>query len=317
MARAEEVLARCLDEHPAFLGSVLPLASTMLARGAEPAGVAEHVERRVREVTPSVRFMLGTALYEANATVEAERQFRGLLERQPASGPARVALAEALLSQGRYAEAAQEAVAVDPESPARPAALRTGATSSLLAGDLDGVSRLLDGDGDGDGGGLPADDRALFSAWLALARGEDGPTWLPPGCAGLLAVVLEALLRLVEVDAFALLVGLLDRVGMPWRERREVLAAMYLRRGFLESAGDEWIDVCSEAGVDVPALIGLAQVAYARGQLEDARVFAAEACALEPNHEVAERLATRLAAVAGREGASMTQVLMTPVDHSG
>jgi tetratricopeptide (TPR) repeat protein len=262
--------------------------------------------------------MLGTALYEAGATVEAERQFRGLLERQPASGPARLALAEALLSQGRYAEAAQEAGAVEGVFHAA-AALRTQATSRLLAGDLDGVSRMLDGkvEEDADTASLLAGDRALFGAWLALARGEDPPASLPPGCAGLLTVVLEALLRLVEVDAFALLVGLLDRVGMPWRERREVLATMYLRRGFLESAGDEWIDVCTDAGPDVAALIGLAQVAYARGHEQDARVFAAEACALEPGHEVAQRLAARLGVAGENNVTPDAQVLLAPADQWG
>lgn len=293
LAGAEEVLSRCLDDHPAFLGCVLPLAATMLQRGAEPEAVATDVERRVRDVTPSVRFMLGTALYEAGATAEAERQFSGVLERQPASGAARAALAESLLSQGRYADAAEQAAAVAVDSACRPAALRTQATAALLAGDAEAAGRLL-----ADGAGLPDDDRALFAAWLSRAQGEEGPSRLPAGSAELLTIVLEALLRLVEVDAFAQLVPLLERVGMPWRERRETLAAMYLRRGFLESAGDEWLGVCAEAGPDARALIGLAQVAYARGLSDDARVFAVEACALEPGHELAERLAARLAVAA-------------------
>ncbi|MBW3609823.1 MAG: hypothetical protein KY463_16115 [Actinobacteria bacterium] len=132
LARTQEVLSRCLDEHPAFLGCVLPLATVMLERGAEPAAVAADVEQRVRELTPSVRFMLGTALYEAAATADAERQFRGVLERQPASGAARAALAEALLSQGRYAEAAEQA---------RSDAERTSAALDQSSAALDAASR--------------------------------------------------------------------------------------------------------------------------------------------------------------------------------
>ena len=49
----------------------------------------------------------------------------------------------------------------------------------------------------------------------------------------------------------------------PARERRELLAAMYLRRGFLESAADEWIAAVQEDGADARALFGLAQVAPA------------------------------------------------------
>ena len=51
--------------------------------------------------------MLGTALYEAGASAAGEAQFRAVLARQPHSGRARVALAEALLAQRRYAEAAE------------------------------------------------------------------------------------------------------------------------------------------------------------------------------------------------------------------
>ena len=74
----------------------------MLKRGASADEVVETVEPRVETVSPSVRFLLGTALYEAGETAAAEVQFRGVVERQPGSGPARAALAESLVSQGRW-----------------------------------------------------------------------------------------------------------------------------------------------------------------------------------------------------------------------
>ena len=61
---------------------------------------------------------------------------------------------------------------------------------------------------------------------------------------------------------------------------------MYLRRGFLESAADEWIAV-AETAPDARAMIGLAQVAVAQGLPDDARSFAAEAVALEPGNSTA------------------------------
>jgi len=97
-----------------------------------------------------------------------------------------------------------------------------------------------------------------------------------------------------EVDTFAQLVPLVDRVGMPARERRELLASMYLRRGFVESAADEWIGVCEEMGPDARALTGLALVAAARELPEDALVFAREANALDPRHEPAALLVRNL-----------------------
>jgi hypothetical protein len=72
------------------------------------------------------------------------------------------------------------------------------------------------------------------------------------------------------------------------------MAQMYLRRGFLESAADEWVAACQDIGPDAAALIGLAQVAYARELPEDAVVFASEAQALDPAHQGAARLLAAL-----------------------
>jgi hypothetical protein len=117
---------------------------------------------------------------------------------------------------------------------------------------------------------------------------------LPREAAPLLTATLEALLRVREVDAFGTLVPLVDRVGMPARERRELLASMYLRRGFLESAADEWIGAIQELGPDAPALTGLALVAAARELPEDALVFAREATALDPDDVRATLLVRKL-----------------------
>jgi hypothetical protein len=73
---------------------------------------------------------------------------------------------------------------------------------------------------------------------------------------------------------------------------------MYLRRGFLDSAGDEWIASVQEGGPDARSLFGLAQVAAARGLLEDAQMFAEETRALDPGHEGASKLLGALAAAA-------------------
>src|SRR3954468_2596531 len=62
-AEAEALLARCLDEHPGFLGTVHPYAAAMLAGGREAADVVATIEERVEKLTASVRFMLGVALF--------------------------------------------------------------------------------------------------------------------------------------------------------------------------------------------------------------------------------------------------------------
>src|SRR5690606_38810988 len=104
------------------------------------------------------------------------------------------------------------------------------------------------------------------------------------------------LLRVVDVDAFATLVPLADVVGIPWRERRERLAQLYLRRGFLESAADEWIAVCQESQPDADALAGLSWVAVGRALPDDAVLLAREALTLDPEHAAARGVLERVAA---------------------
>jgi tetratricopeptide (TPR) repeat protein len=285
-ARAASLLERCLEEHPGFLGAVHPAAAAMLAIGREPAQVVAAIESRIDKLTPSARFMLGIALYEAGAAEAAEEQFRGVLDQQPGSVPARVALAEAILSQARYTEAAAVAAEVGDEEPAVGAARRTELFGLLVAGELDAAASVL-GRARAE---LPAGEAELFGAWLSAANGNPLPAALPGQATHMLAMSLEALLRVQEVDSFGLLVPLVERVGLSLRDRHELLASMYMRRGYLESAADEWISVIQELGPDAPALTGLALVAKAREMPDDALVFALEARQIDPGYAAASRL---------------------------
>jgi tetratricopeptide (TPR) repeat protein len=232
--------------------------------------------------------MIGTALYEAGHAEAAEERFRGVLARMPGNAPALLAVCECLLSRSEFDAAVAVAGEVADDSGAAAAAVRSQAFAALAAGDaaaadqaLDRVRRV----------GLPAAEMALLEAWRRTARRDSVPGTLPAAATPLLASFLEALLRIAHVDAFACLVPLLDLVEIPWRERRELLASMYLRRGFLDSAADEWIAVCREAGPDAGALVGLAQTALARGLAEEARTFAEEALLLDPGDARASVLA--------------------------
>ena len=120
----------------------------------------------------------------------------------------------------------------------------------------------------------------MFAAWQAVRAGATAPAALPAAAGAPILIMLDALARLQALDAFADLVAVLDGVAMPWRERRQVLAELYLRHGYADSAADEWLAICERGGVDAPALRGLAAVASARGLDEDAEVFVAEAEAL-------------------------------------
>jgi tetratricopeptide (TPR) repeat protein len=291
LARARELLDWCLHEYPRFFGTVLPYASVLLNSGIEPDHVAAEIEERVAAPTATVRFMLGTALYEAGAAAEAEHQYRLVLERQPHSSRARVALGEALLSQKRYAEAITEARELPLDDPLAAVACRTEWFARIVGEELDGTDMAARADA----AGLPTDERRLFEAWQAVAAGQAVPPALPFAAVPLLGTILEALLRVQEFEQFERLLPLLHGSPLPIREQRELLASLYLRRGFLASAAEEWMAVCNERA-DARAMVGLAQVAAAHGLPDDAATFASEALSLDPQNPIASQLLAAVAA---------------------
>jgi tetratricopeptide (TPR) repeat protein len=291
----ERLLAECLRDHSGYLGAMHPFATIMLIRGVEPEEMVKTVERTVGDLTPSAHFMVGSALYENKHAEAAELQFRAVLDKQPSSDPARVALSETLLSQCRWADAAEAAAEVEDSSGYALTARRSELFARIMDGDRDGTRRALV---QAEAIEMNTGDLQLFRAWDAVRGGAPAPATLPLESGALLALTLEALLRVEEVEAFAELVPLVEKLGLASRERRELMANMYLRRGFLESAGDEWIAAVQETGPDARALFGLAQVAAGRGLLEDAQMFCEETRTLDPGHTGAGSLLDALAAAA-------------------
>jgi tetratricopeptide (TPR) repeat protein len=282
---ARELLERCLREHPHFLGAVLPYASALLADGIDAETTLGEFERNVPDPSPSARFMLGTALYENGAAAVGESQFRAVLRSQPSSGRARVALGETLLAQRRYAEAASEVQRIDPADPLAAMAARTECFASILAGgrDLQAVlarARTV---------GLPAHELELFGTWSLAALGQGVDSRLDGAAAGLAIVMLEALLRVQDFQSFEVLLGVFEAVELEPRERREMLADMYLRRGYAASAAEEWMAVC-QADPDARALVGLARVAAVRGMTTEVSDFAKAALRHDPDNAMATKL---------------------------
>ncbi|MEY2532978.1 MAG: hypothetical protein QOF29_888 [bacterium] len=289
VAVARALLARCLDEHPGYIGAVAPYASAVLADDVAPEQVVREMAGRSGRLSAIARFLLGMALYEAGHAEAAEGQFRIVVDAQPNNVAARVALAESVLSQRRWAEAAEIAAGVADGVPLAGAARRTELFARIVAGDQEAAERAaLRARSD-----LAAGELAGYDAWRRLAAGQHASV-APADAAPALAVALEALLRVEELDPVASLLAAIDHTAVPPRMRRELLAGIYLRRGFLESAAEEWMEACHEDGPDADALVGLAQVAWAQGLHDDALVFAREAEALDPGHPVAAGLAERL-----------------------
>jgi glycosyltransferase involved in cell wall biosynthesis/thioredoxin-like negative regulator of GroEL len=292
LEQAIELLELCLREHPEFVGAVLPYAGARLADGMEPDAVVRELGLLLGDPSPAARFMLGTALYEAGATSLAETQFRIVLRRQPHSARARVALGEALLAQRRYAEAAAEAAQLPGEDPLATAACRTELFARIAGGDAAGAAAALER---ARGAGLAPEELDLFRAWDELATSGRTAIALPREAVGSLTVMLEALLRVQDFEGFEALLALLERCPLDERERRELLAEIYLRRGFVAAAGEEWMAVCRQQP-DAEALLGLARVATAGGMPREAGEFAAAALARDPDNEAAASLLMQAAA---------------------
>jgi glycosyltransferase involved in cell wall biosynthesis len=286
------LLEFCLREHPSFIGAVLPYASALLADGMQPDAVVSELLRHLPDPAPAARFMLGSALYEAGATSAAETQFRVVLSQQPHSGRARVALGEALLAQRRYAEAAVEAAALSCEDPLALLACRTECFARIAGGDGAGIVDTLDRP---PAAGMPAEELDLFVAWEELERSGRTAIAVDAAALPLLSVMLEAMLRVQDFEPFETMLGLLHRCSLSERERRQLLAEMYLRRGFAPAAAEEWMAVCRERP-DAEALLGLARVAGARGMSREACEFAEAALALDPDNRHAASLLPAAAA---------------------
>jgi tetratricopeptide (TPR) repeat protein len=281
-AAAEALYKQSLRDHPHYLSPILPLVDLMLDRGASPDEIAAEIPSE----RPMAMLLAATALHESGHSAEAEAWFRTVLERQPTNGVARVGLLESLLAQHRFEEAAVEAAKenADPlvATVVAVAALFSHAAFGDQAGLLEALERAAEA-------GVAPHDLALYRAWHAALAGEELPRWLPVEAAPSLLTALEALLRVHDFGAFETAVPLVDLLQLDVRERRERLARMYFRRGFLESAADEWIAV-AEAVPDSQAFVGLAQVAFARGLTEDSVAFLEAALQLEPGNEEAERM---------------------------
>jgi hypothetical protein len=196
-----------------------------------------------------------------------------------------------LLYQRRFGDAAEEAALIDADSPLLAMAVRSELFGRICDGQLDRVEAVL---ARGATARMPRAELDLFEQWARLEGGLEASKTLALPAIGLAGAVLESLLRVECFKAFERLVGLLRASALPEREQRELLATIYLRRGFLASAAQEWMTVCNGVA-DVRALIGLARIARAQGLAEDVAVFAAKALELDPDHPEARRLAGAVA----------------------
>ena len=277
---AKELLDWCMAEHPDVIAVLAPYASVMLQTGVAAEAVAGTIESLVPELTPAAHFVLATVFFGSGAMAAAERQYRAVLTARPGSSQARVQLAETLLNQRRYGPAAEEASTIAEDDAFGGLACRIELWALIASGDMAGAQAAT---ARAARAGVSKAELETFAGWIEIA--SDTPEHelrsLPVAATPLLGVILESMLSAHDFDTFEQLTKLLDHSALARREQRELLAAMYLKHGFLQSAAKEWMAVC-ETSPDVRALLGLARVAQANGQLEDAAVFAGEVLKADP-----------------------------------
>lgn len=211
---------------------------------------------------------------------------------------ARALLASIRAEQGRYAEAhelLQACLAERPDFAEAEAALSEVRAKAALTALNAAARERQRGALELTLGGLPVTaDTAVFRA-LATALGGGVPPRLPADCADAASALLDHLLQHEAFEAFEAAVDVWNAVALPERERREALARIYLGRGYVDSAGEEWLAVAQQEP-DSRALVGLARVASAKGLREDAVELATEALRLDPESDEARRLTALLAA---------------------
>ncbi|MSW49289.1 MAG: glycosyltransferase, partial [Actinobacteria bacterium] len=265
---AEALLEDVLRRSPQQVRAAETLAELLRARGVPGDVVLARIAACAPGMLPTGRHLVAAALHRSGAVEEAETELRAVLAARPGYDAARLELVRLLLLADRLPEAADEALRVPAGSRLEPDALRNAAFARLADGAPvhDVLARTADA--------LPGAEHALFLAWAG------GSPALAPAAAESALTMLNALARMERFEAFEALVGVFERLGLPWRRRRELLAQVYLRRGFLQSAAEEWMRVVDRDGPDADALRGLAIVAARMGLEEDAATFLADAEAL-------------------------------------
>lgn len=196
----------------------------------------------------------------------------------------RMLIAELLLGEGRAQRHAEAIVSVS----GAPAEAEDGADApdpiATVASQTELLARLIAAGQDAEtvlrSHLTAADDAADVPRSHLTAAGD---------AADVLAPLLEALLAIHEFTSFERMLPLLDTSLRPQRERRELLAGMYLRQGFLASAAEEWMAVCADSP-DARAWMGLAKVAQRQQMPEQALDFAQAALACEPGNDEARQL---------------------------
>jgi glycosyltransferase involved in cell wall biosynthesis/Flp pilus assembly protein TadD len=270
-------LERSLAEYPQYLPAGLELADALLAApDADPSAVLARMEAAGNDQATWWLF-LGTAFYERGHVDQAEALFRRALARAPGNGAATVGLAEALLTQHRYADLLAERADLPEATPSAVALARCRVLAAVAASDSTAAGDAVEQFGHGG----DADELRFLQAFAGMAAGSD-PTVLDRGGAAYAIQMLDALARLEEFELFERLVPATQQaIGDP-RTAALTLAELFAARGFYRLSGDWAMRAIELGGPEPRALAVLGKAAVAEGLFEDAVPVLEAALELDP-----------------------------------
>ncbi|MCW2950552.1 MAG: glycosyltransferase [Thermoleophilia bacterium] len=298
--RIEEACAeleRAQELAPTFFGTLIDLTDALLqTRDADAASarVDELLGDRAHGATVNV--LVAAAFHDAGEFTHADERYARVLDANPTHAGALIARAELRLAQRDFASAYSDAMAIDPLDLVAGRAAQAAFLAAVVLGDDRGVDAALERIAHATD--LPAAERAVYGAWRDLATGAtDGVSALVPADPIASQTVLrnlEALAKLEATDEFETLHGLLAVAQPDERIRHLQLAELYLRRQFVDMAGEEYMAYVQRFGPDPVSLTGLGKVATMKELWDDAAVFLGESLGLNPEQPDASRLLTAI-----------------------
>ncbi|MCW2974493.1 MAG: glycosyltransferase [Thermoleophilia bacterium] len=290
-------LERAQEEAPTFLGMLIDLTDALLeTRGVDAASarVDELLGDRSHGATANV--LIAAAFHDAGEYAAAEERYARVLTPNPTHSGALIARAELRLAQRDFEAAYTDAMTIDPLDIVASRAAQAAFLAAVVQEDADRMASSLERIATAQE--LPAAERAVYVAWKELATGaSDGVTALVPTepAAGMTVLRnLEALAKLEATDQFEVLHPLLAQVQPDDRLRHLQLAELYLRRQFVDMAGEEYMEYVQRFGPDPVSLTGLGKVATMKEMWEDAEILLGESLGLDPEQPDASRLLTAI-----------------------
>lgn len=286
---AAEQLYTALEEAPQYLPTILELADTLLQKGSAEDTHAELQSRLGTRLNgANANLLLATAFYEAGHLGYARGYYDNVLQIQPDHPAALIGLAELELAELNFEAALETAHKVSPMDLLASRAARTEFLAAVIVGDVLRLARPLKVIAGADY--LSVGERAFYAAWYARLTGGSAVLPADANAAAQLLLNLEALAKLERADEFEALVPMLAQAVPDQRERHLLLGSLYLRRQFIDMAGDEFLAVAQQFGPDPQTLTGLGKVATAKEMWQDAEVFLSESLKMDPDQADASTL---------------------------